>query len=101
MYIGEGTFGLVRQARAEGIVESTPERNVVAVKTTRGIESDLRTIDYHRLINNFITFFLAKAPPEEINNFWEELQLMKNMLPHGNIINLLGHCTTSGVYAYT
>ena len=57
MYIGEGTFGLVRQARAEGIVESTPERNIVAVKTTRGIKSDLRTIDNHRLINNFITFF--------------------------------------------
>ena len=34
--VGEGTFGLVRQARAEGIVESTPERNIVAVKTTRG-----------------------------------------------------------------
>jgi hypothetical protein len=33
---GEGTFGLVRQARAEGIVESTPKRNIVAVKTTRG-----------------------------------------------------------------
>ena len=36
IYVGEGTFGLVRQAKAEGIVESTPERNIVAVKTTRG-----------------------------------------------------------------
>lgn len=34
--VGEGTFGLVRQARAEGIVEGTPERNIVAVKSTRG-----------------------------------------------------------------
>ena len=43
MYTGEGTFGLVRQARAEGIVESTPERNIVAVKTTRGkLENDLK-----------------------------------------------------------
>jgi hypothetical protein len=44
-----------------------------------------------------LLFFSAKAPPEEINNFWEELQLMKNMVPHGNIVNLLGHCTTPGI----
>ena len=52
--IGEGTFGLVRQARAEGIVESTPERNIVAVKTTRGKASDPPLIKmlyyYYRLL---------------------------------------------------
>ena len=41
-----------------------------------------------------------KAPPHEINNFWEELQLMKQMTPHCNVINLLGHCTTPGNYDY-
>ena len=39
----------------------------------------------------------AKAPPHEINNFWEELQLMKSIPPHGNIVNLLGYCTTPGM----
>lgn len=34
--VGEGTFGKVLQAKAEGIVESTPERNIVAVKTVKG-----------------------------------------------------------------
>ena len=34
---GEGTFGKVLQARAEGIVEGAPQRNIVAIKTTKGI----------------------------------------------------------------
>ena len=48
IYIGEGTFGLVRQAKAEGIVESTPERNIVAVKTTRG-NAFLLVINYNNI----------------------------------------------------
>ena len=44
---GEGTFGVVRQARAEGIVESTPERNIVAVKTTK------RKIHKHQCTNHY------------------------------------------------
>ena len=39
IYAGEGTFGVVRQAKAEGIVESTPERNIVAVKTAKGMST--------------------------------------------------------------
>ena len=35
-FSGEGTFGKVVQARAEGIVDGSPERNIVAVKTTKG-----------------------------------------------------------------
>lgn len=34
---GEGTFGVVMQAKAEDIVKSAPHRNIVAVKTPRGI----------------------------------------------------------------
>ena len=34
--VGEGTFGKVLQAKAEGIVEGFPKRNIVAVKTTKG-----------------------------------------------------------------
>ena len=33
---GEGSFGRVLQAKAEGIVPGMPERNVVAIKTTKG-----------------------------------------------------------------
>ena len=35
-----------------------------------------------------------KAPLEEVCNLWEELNLMKQMKPHENIVNLLGYCTT-------
>ena len=35
-HTGEGRFGLVLQAKAEGIVEGSPERNIVAMKTVRG-----------------------------------------------------------------
>ena len=31
----------------------------------------------------------------EYTNLWDELQLMKEMKPHENIVNLLGHCTTT------
>ena len=34
--VGEGSFGRVLQAKAEGIVPGMPDRNVVAVKTTKG-----------------------------------------------------------------
>ena len=33
---GEGTFGVVLQAKAEDIAKSAPHRNIVAVKTPRG-----------------------------------------------------------------
>ena len=33
---GEGSFGRVLQAKAEGIVPGMPDRNVVAIKTTKG-----------------------------------------------------------------
>ena len=34
---GEGSFGRVLQAKADGIVPGMPDRNVVAIKTTKGI----------------------------------------------------------------
>lgn len=33
---GEGTFGRVLQAKAQGIVEGKPDKNVVAIKMCRG-----------------------------------------------------------------
>ena len=34
---GEGSFGRVLQAKAEGIVPDMPNRNLVAIKTTKGL----------------------------------------------------------------
>ena len=40
-YTGEGSFGRVLQARAEGIVKGLPDRNIVAVKACRGTTKPL------------------------------------------------------------
>ena len=37
------------------------------------------------------------APPGESSNLLDELELMKKVKPHSNIINLLGCCTTPGM----
>jgi serine/threonine protein kinase len=71
--LGEGSFGRVLQAKAEGIVPGMPERNIVAIKTTK---------------DNAISV--------EIEELLGELDLMRNMTPHENILNLLGQCTTPG-----
>jgi len=34
---GEGHFGIVWKARAEGIVQNVPHLNIVAVKTVKGV----------------------------------------------------------------
>ena len=47
---------------------------------------------------HFLSLPTDKAPPHEINNFWEEMNLMKKMEPHSNVVNLLGHCTSPGIY---
>lgn len=36
---GEGTFGVVLLAKAEGILKEFPERNFVAVKTNKGMST--------------------------------------------------------------
>ncbi|CAI8041698.1 Vascular endothelial growth factor receptor 3 [Geodia barretti] len=71
--LGEGSFGRVLQAKAEGIVPGMPERNIVAIKTTKD-----------------------NATSVEIEELLGELDLMRNMTPHENILNLLGQCTTPG-----
>eukprot|EP00731_Ephydatia_muelleri_P021017 Em0013g744a len=71
--LGKGAFGKVMQAQAEGIVHGNPEKDIVAVKTVKD-----------------------SAPPGESSNLLDELELMKKVKPHSNIINLLGCCTTPG-----
>ena len=88
---GEGSFGRVLQAKAQGIVPGMPERNVVAVKTTKG-ELEPFVPSSHRN-----TQILAEnATSVEREELLAELQLMKTLEPHENILNLLGHCTSPG-----
>lgn len=72
---GQGNFGKVLKARAIGILPDRPELNVVAVKVVKG------------------------DPPQSsaVDDLWAELQLMKSLKPHPNIVNLLGQCSLPGV----
>ena len=45
-----------------------------------------------------VYIFTENATSVEIGELLAELDLMKNMKPHENILNLLGHCTTPGVF---
>jgi len=76
---GQGNFGKVLKARAVGILPDRPDLNVVAVKVVKGDQPQSSAVD----------------------ELWAELQLMKSLKPHPNIVNLLGQCTFPGMlYAY-
>lgn len=85
----------------------SPDRNIVAVKTCRGIYNISDDITTYLVINLRVHLVkmikisslssLENAPHHEINDLWEELQLMKQMKPHENILNLLSYCTTPGM----
>ena len=83
------------KAKAEGIVEGTPGRNIVAVKTIKGIEtrSLLAVCPVNRMWFKLLLDCTENATLEDTENLWDELFLMKHMEPHENILNLLGHCT--------
>eukprot|EP00731_Ephydatia_muelleri_P021008 Em0013g735a len=71
--LGKGAFGKVFKAYAEGIIPDTPERNVVAVKMVKD-----------------------NASSQEILELYDEMEIMKKIDPHENLLNLLGYCTTPG-----
>lgn len=67
--LGRGAFGKVLLARAVGIIPQTPANDIVAVKIPRdGAHYDL----------------------------FDELELMKRLKPHENIINFLGYSILNG-----
>ena len=72
---GQGNFGKVLKARAVGILPDRPDLNVVAVKVVKGDQPQSSAVD----------------------ELWAELQLMKSLKPHPNIVNLLGQCTCPGM----
>ncbi|KAL5470980.1 hypothetical protein EMCRGX_G029049 [Ephydatia muelleri] len=71
--LGKGEFGQVYKGQAIGIIPDAPERNVVAVKMVKD-----------------------NAPLQEIRDLYDEMELMKKMEPHENMLNLLGYCTKPG-----
>lgn len=74
--IDEGAFGRVFKAEAYGIMPGR-YRSCVAVKTLK-----------------------EKSSKIELNNFIKELEIMKSVGKHENIISLLGCCTKNGpIYA--
>ncbi|KAL5471296.1 hypothetical protein EMCRGX_G029394 [Ephydatia muelleri] len=67
--LGEGQFGQVWKAQATGIC-SDEGRNIVAVKTVK-----------------------PHASPIDVDELYAELEIMKHIEPHPNILNLLGQCS--------
>jgi len=94
LLLGEGQFGVVHKALAEGICSYDTNRSVVAVKTLKGSESALAitTLCLPYMI------FVVNARPSDINDLHSELDTMKKMDPHPNIINILGVCSRPGVF---
>lgn len=85
---GEGQFGEVWKAQAIGIVPGDHSRNVVAVKTVKS--QRFTSFGFH-----FIILFLILGTGTHLDedDLVSELNIMKIIKPHPNILNLLGYCT--------
>ena len=70
-----------------------PERNMVAIKTTKGL---LRLYSTCPPASHCMLPPSENATSVEREELLAELQLMREMEPHENILNLLGQCTTGG-----
>ncbi len=94
--IDEGAFGRVYMAEAYGIVPGR-YKTVVAVKMLKGKKIQKQN---KKLKNNlhacFFGVHLENATKVEFANFIKELEIMKSVGKHENIMNLLGCCTKGG-----
>ncbi len=71
--LGEGAFGQVIKAEAFGLNGSVDSKTIVAVKMLKDGHTD-----------------------DEITDLVSEMEVMKKIGKHKNIINLLGCCTQDG-----
>lgn len=71
--LGEGAFGQVLKAEAYNILSCQESRTIVAVKMLKDGHSD-----------------------DEMADLVSEMEVMKKIGKHKNIINLLGCCTQDG-----
>lgn len=90
LVLGEGNFGCVHKARANGIIPGDDVRNIVAVKTLKGqLIAHLMYSKDHLIVDD--------ARPSDIDDLKQELHILKKIQPHCNIMNLLGYCSKPGL----
>ncbi|XP_035985675.1 fibroblast growth factor receptor 2 isoform X2 [Fundulus heteroclitus] len=96
--LGEGCFGQVVMAEALGIDKDKPKEAVtVAVKMLKDFGSDperlgrLTFMKYERLARR-----INDATEKDLSDLVSEMEMMKMIGRHKNIINLLGACTQDG-----
>uniref|UniRef100_A0A674ARA5 Fibroblast growth factor receptor n=1 Tax=Salmo trutta TaxID=8032 RepID=A0A674ARA5_SALTR len=92
--LGEGCFGQVVMAEALGIDKDKPKEAVtVAVKMLKALRMCLLFMN---------TYFPSSCPPpddateKDLSDLVSEMEMMKMIGKHKNIINLLGACTQDG-----
>ena len=95
--IGEGAFGIVYCAQTQQTTDVKEIKNqIVAVIVLKG-----RFIAFFHsfVINCFFFFELENANIQEIKNFIQEIEIMKSVGKHENIVTLLGISTNiHGIY---
>ncbi|XP_075468178.1 fibroblast growth factor receptor 2 isoform X3 [Ascaphus truei] len=91
--LGEGCFGQVVMAEALGIDKDRPKESVtVAVKMLKGIAVSLHGAKEPP----FRCFRADDATEKDLSDLVSEMEMMKMIGKHKNIINLLGACTQGG-----
>ena len=95
--LGEGAFGHVVQAQANGII--TPNTTTtVAVKMLKGIGLEFTLLIYfiENISKVFVFIFAEGHTDTELMDLVSEMEMMKMIGKHTNILNLLGCCTQNG-----
>lgn len=90
--LDSGAFGQVFSARILGTVDNKPFPPVAA-KMLRGT--------YLLTISSLVhphALFTDHAPPEEVEDFLSEIEILKRIGEHPNIVKLIGCCTLKQPY---
>lgn len=100
--LGEGCFGQVVMADAVGIDKEKPNKPLtVAVKMLKGSSPRCRSRSAGRLVLNRVLVLLSDdATDKDLSDLVSEMEMMKMIGKHKNIINLLGACTQDGEAAH-
>lgn len=106
--LGEGCFGQVVMAEAVGVDKEKPNKPLtVAVKMLKGrwpprLRRPLlppHSGERHHLSSSPARFVSDDATDKDLSDLVSEMEMMKMIGKHKNIINLLGACTQDGEWA--